>query len=238
MTLSCEMSLLVQADFDGELDAADAARVEQHRGQCAVCWQTYDDLRRTREALRAGGIRVVASPALVRRLRTQWEPRRPRRFALSAVLGAVAAAVAVVVAIRPDSSGLAEQAVGAHVRALQPGHLIDVASEDRHTVKPWFDGRLDFAPPVKDLAAEGFPLKGGRLDYLDHRPVAALVYERGRHPINLFIWPARDGLRGGTTVRDGYTVIAGEAHGMAVMAVSDLEADQLARFMALWREAP
>src|SRR5205085_811774 len=135
--------------------------------------------------------------------------------------------------------GLTEQILAGHVRALQPGHLEDVASDDRHTVKPWFDGRIDFAPPVKDLAAQRFPLKGGRLDYLAGRPVAALVYQRDKHLIDLFVWPAADSGAAAaptTALRQGYNLVHWMQNGMNFWAVSDVEAAQLREFAEDWRD--
>jgi anti-sigma factor RsiW len=113
-------------------------------------------------------------------------------------------------------------------------------STDQHTVKPWFDGKLDFAPPVRDFATDGFPLKGGRLDYLDGRPVAALVYQRDKHIIDLYVWPAAGigpQLAGDTTIQ-GYNVAHWTVDGMNFWAVSDVERGQLDAFTALWRKAP
>jgi anti-sigma factor RsiW len=118
---------------------------------------------------------------------------------------------------------------------LQPGHLEDVVSTDQHTVKPWFDGKLDFAPPVKDLAAAKFPLLGGRLDYLNGRAVAALVYGRDKHLIDLFIWPDRGSATPVATVRNGYNAVHWSDGGMTFWAVSDLEARELREFARLWQ---
>ena len=138
---------------------------------------------------------------------------------------------------RPD---LAAQIIAGHIRALQPGHLEDVVSTDQHTVKPWFDGRIDFAPPVKDLAADRFPLKGGRLDYIGGRPVAALVYQRAKHLIDLYVWPAADDSPQPPKSAEahGYNIVHWREGGMALWAVSDLEAAQLRQFVEDWRRSP
>jgi anti-sigma factor RsiW len=153
-------------------------------------------------------------------------------------LGVACAAVLAFLLITPVMPpGLTEQIIAGHVRALQPGHLQDVASEDRHTVKPWFDGKLDFAPPVKDLAAVRFPLTGGRLDYLDDRPVAALVYQRDKHVINLFVWPGTGDVPPQTVKRQGYTIVHWSEGDMTFWAVSDLEPAHLTEFAADWRRS-
>jgi anti-sigma factor RsiW len=126
---------------------------------------------------------------------------------------------------------LAEEAVSSHIRSLMANHLADVASTDQHTVKPWFNGKLDFSPPVKDLAEEGFPLTGGRLDYLEGRPVAGLLHRRNRHIINLFVWPSsRSGSRPEAFSIKGYNVVHWTESGMTFWAVSDLNRKELDQF--------
>ena len=126
--------------------------------------------------------------------------------------------------------------VADHIRALQPGHLTDVLSSDQHTVKPWFDGRIDYSPPVKDFAGEGFPLIGGRLDYVHDRPVAVLVYRRDKHLIDLYVWPEQGPASAPVTdAHNGYNIVSWTEGGMAFHAVSDVEATQLRDFVELWR---
>jgi len=123
----------------------------------------------------------------------------------------------------------------AHLRSLQPGHLVDVESTDQHTVKPWFDTHVDFSPPVRQLKDEGFPLVGGRLDYFEDRPVAALVYSRGKHLINLFVWPGEK--VGGEAQRRGFDVVHWSDGGMTFWAVSDLNREELEKFAQIFRES-
>src|SRR5205807_2059196 len=187
----CEMILLVQAEFHGELDAAQAANLQAHRTLCRDCqaaereltqayallheelYQPMPDAIRQRILARLnadqptpvlrpseGWTRRQATPAALSRFRS-W-----RQSMIGFGLGAAGAVAAIFLVLNPAEQSLTEQLVAGHVRALQPGHLEDVASTDQHTVKPWFDGRIDFAPPVKDLGAAGFPLTGGRLDYI------------------------------------------------------------------------
>jgi anti-sigma factor RsiW len=175
------------------------------------------------------------------------KPRVRPQWLAAAVLYVVAGAAAWMLGVAhgrsPGSPGseLRDAVVASHVRSLQASHLIDVASSDRHTVKPWFDGKLDFSPPVPDLATQGFPLVGGRLDYLDGRPVAALVYGRAKHVVNLFIWPAttdasRDPLHDAApaTVR-GYHVRHWVRDGMTFWAVSDVAEPDLDTFVSLFQ---
>jgi anti-sigma factor RsiW len=130
---------------------------------------------------------------------------------------------------------ITQEIVADHLRSLMANHLTDVTSTDQHTVKPWFHGKLDFAPPVNDFAAEGFPLVGGRLDYLDGQPVAALVYQHGLHPINLFVWTAPDKYAEKATgqTRQGFNILFWTRDGMTYCAISDLATDEMQTFAAL-----
>jgi len=239
----CEHLLLIQAEFDGELDAAEAAHAVNHRASCEACRAAYAEFEASRQLIHAHAPYHRAPESLRRAIvagLSAKAPERPRgpawwREGFSFGLGVALAASIAVLVIAPGQQNLIDEVVAGHVRALQPGHLEDVVSTDQHTVKPWFDGRLDFAPPVKDLAAKNFPLLGGRLDYLDGRPVAALAYGRDKHIIDLFIWPGSGGSAPSTAVRDGYNVVHWSAGGMTFWAVSDLEAGQLRDFVQLWQ---
>ncbi len=241
--------LLVQADHDGELGVAEAASLAAHLETCAQCRALRDDLARLSTRLRAELPRFPASAALRAQLQADLMPapvvafrrRAPSWRALGLTLaGATALAASVTLWLPqstleiPRSMPALDWAVADHIRALQPGHLTDVVSTDQHTVKPWFDGRIDYAPPVRDFAAAGFPLIGGRLDYLAGRPVAALVYRRDKHIIDLFIWPFSGQQAPRPHERDGYNAVSWAGGGMQYVAVSDLESSQLRQFVTLW----
>ena len=167
---------------------------------------------------------------------------RLRRWMQAAALFGAGAATAAVVAISgfvaPRQGTIVDELAASHVRSLMASHLDDVASSDQHTVRPWFAGKLDFSPPVHDLAAQGFPLTGGRLDYVAGRPVAALVYKPGLHVINLFVWPAEDGKSIAPHVfeRQGFTLVHWTQAGMQAWAVSDMNPSELKSFAKLVRE--
>jgi anti-sigma factor RsiW len=247
-----EMRLKLQADLDGELEPGDAAAVAAHTLTCPDCAATQAELGALSARLRTE-LSYHAAPARLRQaLAARIAPpvqappvqappvrRLPRLgFGMSFGAGfALAACLALAIVLPRGGGEMADSIVASHIRALQPGHLMDVVSTDQHTVKPWFDGRLDFAPPVKDLAADGFPLIGGRLDYLAGRAVAALAYRRDKHIIDLYVWPGTASpIAGfGDGARHGYNVEHWTQDGMVFWAVSDVEPTQLAEFARLWR---
>ncbi|MBV9735083.1 MAG: zf-HC2 domain-containing protein [Acidisphaera sp.] len=257
MTHDCEeWRPLVQAGLDGELDAGEAARLALHMRHCRDCTALQAQLAglsaRLREAAprhaapaalrqaiaaRIGTAGAAAAPPARRRSARPWT--WPWTWQAPVSFGAgMALAACLALVLLPRGGDLPGAVVADHIRALQPGHLTDVLSSDQHTVKPWFDGKLDFAPPVRDFAAQGFPLLGGRLDYLDSRPVAALVYGHAKHVIDVYVWPSGRAPRlPASGTRAGYNFISGTAGGMVFWAVSDLEAGQLADFARLWKSA-
>lgn len=242
---------LLPAYVDQELDVVDALAVARHLETCLDCRRELEQQQRVSLRARAGAARFDAPPALRARLLATLPVRQsPRarpapaasRWRTAAVALAASLALALAWGINeyralPSAQqGLTEELVANHVRSLQVDHLTDVASSDQHTVKPWFIGKLDFSPPVVDLAPQGFPLVGGRLDYLGGHDVAVLVYRHKRHPINLYIWPA-SGSSAATSTADahGYHLIRWSAGGMDFAAVSDSADGSLAQFVALLR---
>ena len=233
---------------DGELDVATMDALRQHLTDCASCAKLSDQHARLRSLVRDGATYFTAPLELRARVteltrKSAWSWLR-RRVQLPswAFAGALAAAVALSVVgtltltQRQSPDALAREVVANHVRSLMVDHLADVASSDQHTVKPWFSGKLDFSPPVNDFSGDGFPLVGGRLDYLDGKAVAALVYQRQQHRINLFVSPAA-GTAPGEFTRSihGYNVIGWNDAGMQMWAVSDLNALELDRLHRLLR---
>ncbi len=205
-----QTTLLLHGYLDGELDAARAAEFEQHLVQCHACANQYAAQRSLRTALRGSNLYAKAPPALARRIRSDILP---------AFRGV------------PAEQALATEVVDSHVRSMLPGHLTDVASTDQHTVKPWFDGKLDFAPPVRDFSGAGYPLIGGRLDVLNGRTVAALVYERRKHFINLYVWPSQGSDSAERSIsRQGFNLVYWSRNGMSFWAVSDVAREDLEEF--------
>lgn len=252
--MPCEdMALLVQASFDGELDAAHAAEVEQHLAACPGCTSELARLQTLRTTLRDQATRHRLPDTARAAIRAQLPPaqslsatQKPVRLVGTrrGVLGAIAAAIVAGVALdravlhllAPGDRSELDSLVGAHIRALQPGHSIDVVSADGHTVKPWFDGRIEYSPPVKDLGEQGFALLGGRLDYAAGRTVAVIVYRRRQHLIDLFAWPSSgDDRPQPTGAPDGYHLRQWTQDGFKLAAISDLNEAELDEFVRLWR---
>ena len=230
-----EASPLIELELDGELDARSVLELERHVSTCPACARQGAALRALGDAAREHLLRFEPPPELQRRLSRSIRPDRSRRAVFGGI-AAVAAAVAVV-AVLPRRDALVPEVVAAHARSLQPGHAVDVVSTDQHTVKPWFEGKVGFAVPVQDFAAEGFPLAGGRLDYLDGRPAAALVYRHGQHLVNLFVLD-RAGAADTPVRRDelrGFSCWRWTARGLEYLLVSDVsdaDTEPLARRMA------
>jgi anti-sigma factor RsiW len=238
---------LLHAYVDGELDLANTRETERHLQSCGDCRGTEQAIRELRGALTSEATAYRAPAQLRRNVRAalRREAKSTRQTGWPWLMFATGATFAAVIlgfaffqmtrAARTDA--IVDQVVSNHVRSLLAAQLVDVVSSDQHTVKPWFDGKIDFAPEVRDLSADGFPLVGGRLDYLDGKTVAALVYHRNKHPINLFITPTSTNRRTSPVVatRRGYNVFFWTNNGMKYWAVSDLNQAELREFTELVR---
>lgn len=248
--MACELSQnQLHAYFDGELDALAAVTFEKHLESCPDCKRQLDAEQSLRRALQQTDLydrapRSLRENHLVSAANPRPVPLRAPLRPISWSWLAVAATLllALIVGWRqfgrvPGASAtqlVASTLVDAHLRSLQPGHLTDVESTDQHTVKPWFDGRLDFAPPVHDFAADGFPLLGGRLDVVQGHTVAALVYGRRKHIINIFVEKSQpDAIWNGSGTTQGYQWTAWQSNGFSFFAVSDVSAADLEQLRLL-----
>jgi anti-sigma factor RsiW len=252
VTMTCEQALpLLSAYFDRELDVTKSLEVEGHVGECDRCAAALQQHEALRSSLRDAALVFVPPSDLEWRVRKavrrEARPRGlsmlpPWRWAAVPVAATVAAALSWSVATHQAPSGenvVLAELVSGHVRSLMADHLVDVATSDQHTVKPWFNGKVDFAPPVIDFTASGFPLVGGRVDYIAGRPVAVVVYKRRQHVVNVFIWPsgndAGQGLR--TLASEGYHALRWTRSGLTFWAVSDVNAADLETLAGLFRDA-
>lgn len=230
----------MERDQDGALDTPGRRALHTHLAGCEVCSAAGEQLLALRSTVRERASYFAAPDSLRQRIGRQVKDRQapaPQRVALPwwgftaslAAVAVLAVAITLGVGMPAREDQIAQQIVASHVRSLMENHLADVASSDQHTVKPWFSGKLDFSPPVRDLAAEGFPLIGGRLDYVGGRPVAALVYQHRQHRINVFVWPAQErsaAARRSITL-NGYNALEWTQAGMNYWAVSDLNPAEL-----------
>lgn len=231
---------LIDALVDDELDAAHAAQAESHLADCPRCAALLYNHRSLAASLKNPALRFIAPPALRARLTTQSN-QSPRYRFLKPLAIAASLLLALTLgwslrALTPSTSTtlpLAQSIVAAHLRALQADHLQDVASSDKHTVKPWLSAHLDFSPPVPDPDPANFPLLGGRLDYLDNHPVAALVYRHHNHLIDLFLWPdaGPDTPPTSTTDPRGYTLTTFRKNAFTYHLISDTSPHELTPFL-------
>ena len=245
MSACPERELLLHALVDGELDAKSALEVEAHVAGCAGCAAELAAIREVKAALREAPLAYRAPASLVERidaaLAEASAPLPRRRFVveswvMSGAVGALAASLALF-AFLPTGPGLESQLVDAQVRSLEVQHLVDVPTSDRHVVKPWFNGKIDFAPPVVDLIQQGYPLVGGRLDHIAGRDVAAIVFHRRAHVINLFVWKGEGPAAPALEHRQGYSLVHWGANGLTYWAVSDIDSGDLMNFQKLYAQA-
>ena len=248
--MTCDdAEILIHALADGELDAGHAREVEAHIAACPRCAAELTAIRQMKQAL-AGADLITKAPAA---LRLRIEAALPaaaaasitplaavpsrrtllKGFAMGSAVSALAATGLVAIVLRNDDQQRIEaEIVSAHLRSLQAGHLTDVISTDQHTVKPWFNGKLDVTPPVIDLTAQGFTLIGGRLDYVDARPIGAVVYRRRQHVINLFVAQTSSTARRASRLEtiQGFNIRSWRDRGLSYWAVSDINPDELNEF--------
>ena len=253
--MSCKLTeRYVPGYLDGELDLVRTIEMETHLQTCGDCARELERQQVLRASLERGSLAYVAPEGLRERIQSSlrsstpteaperasaWRPLQLLQWAGAFAVLALCAVTAWQLApgLRGPTSDqrIEAEVFASHVRSLEGNHLMDVVSTDQHTVKPWFDGKLDFSPPVEDLASDGFPLVGGRLDYLEGREVAALVYQRRKHFINVFVWPDAAGSSSTQPIesRQGYNLVRWSRGGFQFWAVSDVSATDLAEFVRI-----
>jgi len=253
--LSCELTQrFVPGYLDGELDLVRTSEMETHLKSCATCARELENQKALRDALERASL-AYATPAVLRdriqaSLRTssglEVQERQIRwpsfhiwqwagAIAVLALFSLIGWQLTARLGAPSSDQRIAAEVFASHVRSLEANHLMDIASTDQHTVKPWFDGKLDFSPPVEDLASDGYPLVGGRLDYLEGREVAALVYQRRKHFINVFVWPDAKGLSSARALEShqGYNLMRWSRGGFQFWTASDVGATDFAEFVRL-----
>jgi anti-sigma factor RsiW len=247
--MACDQSLQTQAYLDGELDAAQSLKAEAHLETCNECQALAADHADMKEAM-AGATYHRASPELRARIEAALDAenkidsiqaaRKKDRFWLGAGSGAGGMAIAAALAFflfLPTNAVLVSDLAEAHQRSLVGEHLIDVASSDHHTVKPWFAGHSDVSPPTEDFKADGFTLVGGRADYVHGARAAVVVYRHGAHVINLFAWADRNQSLPSSGMRDGYRMILWRQDDLDLAAISDVDPAELDRFVGLVKKS-
>jgi len=237
--------------LDNELDTTAATHVAEHLAHCAECKRHYDEMKTLAVGVKQHAPYYAAPTSLTRNLfatlppqstpvQNFWETlRRVSRNWIAPTFSAAALAAALVLyaAVPSNEDIWIDEAVSDHVRSLMAEHLNDVASSDKHTVKPWFTGKLDFAPPVYDFSAQGYTLLGGRLDYLQHQTAAALSYQHNKHIINTFILPTTETDSGPQSLsRRGYNIVSWRQNHMRFIAISDLNVAELTNFSQMMQK--
>lgn len=257
MTMKCAESLkLMEAYVDHELDLRSAMDFENHAGQCEACSQALEQATALARAMKSDQLYHRAPDSLRTRISMMTtdqgvagttdggaEMKSSTRskitmswwsYGLSLASVAVFSLTLSLQLAKPSlDTQIGEEVVSSHVRSLMEGHLADVVSTDQHTVKPWFAGRLDYSPPVGDFSSQGYPLTGGRLDYIGRRPVSALVYKHNKHIINVYVWPGTAPGAAETLSHDGFNLIRMSKSGMVFWIISDLNSTELRSFANL-----
>jgi anti-sigma factor RsiW len=249
--MACNEALRLQAYFDGELDANAAVEIERHIEDCRECAALLGSLEAIRDGMRQQTLYHRAGPELRSRIirgldresGSRWTARAfmtGKQFWSGAASGAasmaLAAGLAVLLFVPSPSNPLVNDVMNAHLRSLMENHLIDVASTDQHTVKPWFAGHADVSPPTADFPKEDYRLVGGRVDYVDGHRTAVLVYRHGAHTINVFSWARSGEPLPDIVTRNGYHAVFWRSGDLVFSAVSDTALDELLGLVRLLKE--
>ena len=248
-----ESKKLLDAYVDNEVELVQSMALQEHLAQCADCTKGLEGRRALKDAIQDSNLRYVAPPELVKSVRKslrmpaeksaspRWQWFKPAfvGFATATALCAVIAAVTIYQFRGPSQEmQLASVVIEDHVRSMQGGtsHLVDIPSSNQHVVKPWFNDKIDYSPKVTDFVDKGFPLVGGRLEYLNSRNVAVLVYKRYQHVINVFVYPVKKDSAQEVYQKDGYNVIYWAREGMQYCVVSDLNLAELQQFAGMLKD--
>ena len=243
---------LLAAYVDKELSLSETVDFEQHFSSCDECQREYNEQVQVSALIKNNAKYFEAAPQFTKRLEASLpadltkatQQKSPNGFwnfnwlnawgssgVVMTSLLAIVWSTSLFFATPSAQDKLTKELISSHVRSLEVDHLSDVISTDQHTVKPWFNGKLDYSPPIIDLASTGFPIEGGRLDYINGKTVAVIIYRHNKHPINLFVWPsASSNSTVHASTRNGYNLAHWETNGMNYWAVSDLDAEKLTDF--------
>ena len=239
-----EISELLDAYFDGEVDALTTRDIEEHLSDCSSCQMKLAEIQKTSNLLRSSVSYYIAPKGLERKIRRSLPTKRSgfiwKNWTGQVAIGFSTFAIGILVAVfflnnSNSNPQLADELVSNHIRSLLPGHLIDVASSDKHTVKPWFAGKIDFTFDVPDFSSQGFQLLGGRVDYMEHHQVAVLIYGHGKHIINLYVTEQSEFPNSlSSTKFNGYCILNWSKASLRYFAISDMENTEMQKFEGLF----